>query len=101
MVSMIEEETTNLIEDERKYKAHRAYTCQNPKRHIPTVSLLLWCKLVTMCCFVWALGLRLWSVSETKFQVLEIFLKFYIQSPVNVFLFLNAVVHVRWTNIIP
>ena len=28
------------------------------------VSLLLWHKIMTVRCFVWALGLRLWSVSE-------------------------------------
>ena len=56
--------TSSLIEDKRKDKAHRAYTCWNPKKHIPPVSLLLWHKMVTVRCFVWTLGLRLWSVSE-------------------------------------
>ena len=56
--------TSSLIEDKRKDKAQRTYTCQNPKRHIPLVSLLLWHKMVTVCCFIWPLTLRLWSVSE-------------------------------------
>jgi len=43
---------------------HRAYTYQNPKRHIPLVSLLLWHKLVAVHCFISALGLRLWSVRQ-------------------------------------
>ena len=69
----MKKKTSSLTEDKRsKDKTHRAYTHQNPKRHIPPVSLLLWRKMVTMRCFVWALGLRLWSVSETKFRVLMI-----------------------------
>ena len=55
--------TSSLIEDKRKDKAQRANTRRNPKRHIPLVSLLLWRKMVAVRCFVWALGLRLWSVS--------------------------------------
>ena len=61
----LKKKTTNLIEDKRKDKAHREYTRQNPKRHIPPVSLLLlWHKMVTMRYFISALGLRLWSDSE-------------------------------------
>ena len=60
----LKKKTTNLIEDKRKDEVHRAYTCRNPKRHIPLVSLLLWREMVTVCSFVWALGLRLWSGSE-------------------------------------
>ena len=59
----MKKKTSSLIKDKRKDKAHRAHTCQNPKRHIPPVNLLLWHKMVTVRCFVWALGLRLWSVS--------------------------------------
>ena len=68
----IKKKTSSLIEDKRKDKEHRVYTRWNPIRHIPPVSLMLWRKMVTVCCFVWALGLRLWSVSETKFRVLTI-----------------------------
>ena len=60
----MKKKTSSLIEDKGKDKAQRAHTRRNPKRHIPLVSLLLWCKMVAVCCFVWALGLRLWSVSE-------------------------------------
>ena len=63
---MLEEDNQPDCEDKRKDKAD---TCQNPKRHIPPVGLLLWRKMVTVCCFVWALGLRLWSGSETKIRV--------------------------------
>ena len=68
MVSL-DEEDKQPIEDKRKDKAHRAYTRRNPKKHIPPVSLLLWHKMVTVRCFVWALGLRLWSVSEVVRQL--------------------------------
>ena len=65
MVSLDEEDKQpDLIEDKRKDKAHRAHTRRNPKRRIPPVSLLLWRKMVTVHCFVWALGLQLWSGSE-------------------------------------
>ena len=43
-------------------RAQRPLTRRNPERHIPLVSLL-WRKMVTIHCFVWALGLRLLSVS--------------------------------------
>ena len=56
--------TSSLIEDERRDKTQRTYTCRNPKRHIPLVSLLLWRNMVAMRYFVWPLALRLWSVSE-------------------------------------
>ena len=46
----------NLMEDKRNKEAQRPHTCQNPKRHISLVSLLLWHKMVAVC-FVWALGL--------------------------------------------
>ena len=85
----MKKKTSSLIEDKRKDEAHMAHTRRNPKRHIPLVSLLLWRKMVTVRCFAWALGLRLWSVSETKFRVLTAFLKFYILPPVSVFLFLT------------
>ena len=63
--------TNSLIKDKRKDKAQKAYTHQNPKRHILLVSLLLWCKMVAVCCFVWPLALQLWSV-RLKIQVLVI-----------------------------
>ena len=64
LVCWMNKKTSSLIEDKRNDKAQRAYTHWNPKRHIPLVSLLLWCKMVAMRCLVWPLGLRLWSVSE-------------------------------------
>ena len=68
----------NLIEDKRKDKVQRAHTRRNPKRHIPLVSLLLWHKMVAMCCFIWPPALRLWSGrqagSQMKIQVSVIFL---------------------------
>ena len=43
---------------------HRPHTRQNPKQHISLVSLLCH-KIVVVQCFVWHLGLQLWSgVSE-------------------------------------
>ena len=42
----MKKKTSSLTEDKRKDKAHRTYICQNPKRHIPPVSLLLWRKMV-------------------------------------------------------
>jgi len=42
----------SLMEDKRKYKAWREHTCWNSKRHISLVNLLLWCKIVAVCCFV-------------------------------------------------
>ena len=45
-----------VIEDERKGKAQKADTYRNQKRHMPSVSLLLWHEMVAMCCFVWGGG---------------------------------------------
>ena len=56
---------TSLIEDKRKDKAQRAQTRQNPKRHIPEVSLLLWHEMVPICCFVWPPALKLWSGGQS------------------------------------
>ena len=44
--------------------------------------------MVTMRYFIWALGLRLWSVSEAVMLKLEILAKFYIRPPVSVLLYL-------------
>ena len=47
--------------------------------------------MVTVRYFIWALGLRLWSVSEAvmlKLEFLAIFSKFYIRPPVSVSLYL-------------
>ena len=52
-------------------KAHWAYTRRNPKRHIPPVSLLLCRKIVAVNYFVWALGLRLWSVRQAGRQAVR------------------------------
>ena len=53
--------SSSLIEDKRK-GAEGLYSLE--PRHIPLVSLLLWHKMVSLCCFVWPLSLRLWSVSN-------------------------------------
>jgi len=45
-------------------EVQRPLTRRNPKRHIPLVSLLLCRKMVAVHPFVWALGLRLWSVRQ-------------------------------------
>ena len=80
MVLLDEEEDKQPIEDKRKYKVQRAHTHWNPKRHTPLVSLLLWHKMVAVRCFIWPLGLQLWSVRQSgsqsvslKFRVLVIF----------------------------
>ena len=75
--------TSSQIEDKRKDKAQGAYTHWNPKRHIPLVSLLLWCKIVAMHCFIVSQ-----SGSETKIRVLVIFKKFYTWPPVSVLLYI-------------
>ena len=59
MVSLDEEVQVKI-----KDKVQRAHTRRNPKRHIPLVSLLLLHKMVTVHCFIWPLGLRLWSGSQ-------------------------------------
>ena len=75
-------------------EALRPLTCRNPKRHIPLVSFLLWHKMVAVHPFIWALGLRLWSVSEVVRQRDEILTfgdlkKIYIRPPVSDFVFLK------------
>ena len=61
----------NLMGD-KKNEARGPLTRWNLKRHI----LLVLChNIVAVRCFVGCLGLRGWSGSETKFQVLTIFLK--------------------------
>jgi len=54
----------SVIED--KYKAQE-HSLEPQKAHI-TGELAIWHKIIS--CFVWSLGLRPWSVSETKFWVL-------------------------------
>ena len=66
-------DSRSLIEDERKDLVQRAHNRWNSKKHIPLVSLLFWCKMVAVHCFVWPLVLRPWSVSQAKIQVLAIF----------------------------
>ena len=103
-VSVIQEEGDQLVEDRRSTTAHGAYDHWNPKRHIPMASLLLQRKMVTVLCFVWALGLQLWSVrqkgSETKFQHLTILKKILYLATSKRFHVFKAVFHVRCTNII-
>jgi len=68
----------SLMEDKRNNKVQRPHAHWNRKRHVSLVSLLLCHKMVAVCCFIWALGLQLWSrsewvserVREMKFQVL-------------------------------
>ena len=85
----MKKKTSSLIEDKRKDKAQRAHTRQDPKRHIPLVSLLLWRKMVGVHCFVWPLALRLWSVSQAvQNSSFGDFLNFYIQPTVSVLLYL-------------
>ena len=69
MVSWHVEEEDHLIEDKRNGKMQNR---RNYKRHIPQVSLLLWLKMVAVCCFVWPLALRLWSRRQTKILVIAI-----------------------------
>ena len=51
----------SLMENKRNDEVQRPHTRRNPKRHISLVSFLLYCKMVAICCFIWALGLQLWS----------------------------------------
>ena len=57
------------MEDKRNNEAQRPHTHRNPKRHISLVSLLLSCKIVAVRCFIWHLGLRMWSGSEEGSEV--------------------------------
>ena len=57
----IKNKTSSLIEVKRK-GAEGLYLLE--PRHVPLVSLLLWHKMVILCCFVWPLSLRLWLVSN-------------------------------------
>ena len=50
-----------MVKKTKKDKAPKARTHQNPKRHMPLVSLLLWHKMVVVHCFIWPLALQLWS----------------------------------------
>ena len=58
MVSLFEEDN-HVIEDKRKCKSQMADTHQNQRRHMPPVSLLLWCEMVAECCIIWPLALDL------------------------------------------
>ena len=52
----------SLIEVKRKGKVQMVHTCQNHKRHIPLVSLLLWHKIVVAIrLFICPLALQQWS----------------------------------------
>ena len=83
----------SLMEDKRNNEVQRPLTRRNPKRHIPLVSLLLWYKIVVARFFVWALGLRLWSVRQWVRWILRLgnFFKslLYIRSPVSDFVILK------------
>jgi len=53
------------MEDKRNNEVQSLHTRRNSKRHISLVNLLLWHKMVAIRYLIWALGLRLWSGSET------------------------------------
>ena len=55
----------SLMEDKRNNEVQRLV---GTKRHISLVSLLLWCKIVAVQCFVWRLGSQMWSGSEAGSQ---------------------------------
>ena len=99
----MKKKTSSLIEDKRKDKAQRAHTCQNPKRHIPLASLLLWHKMVAVHCFVWPLGLRLWSIRQSVSLKFKFWRCFKILYPANCkcFVLFNAVLCIIWTSTIP
>ena len=52
----------SLIEDKRKDKVQKVCARQNPKRHIPLESLLLWCKIVNGGCALLHLSSNLATV---------------------------------------
>jgi len=81
------------MEDRRNNKAQRPHTRWNPKKHISLMSLLLGCKMAAVWCFVWHLGLQMWSGSEAARRNLEFFwfLKNSISSHLKMFLVLNAI----------
>ena len=62
------EEDNHLIEDKRSGKVQKADIHWSHKRHIPPVSLLSWCKMVTVHSFVWPLALQLWSVKGERYM---------------------------------
>jgi len=79
-----------MEEDKRNNEAQRPHTHWNPNWHILLASLLLWRKIAAVQCFVWHLGLRMWSGSEAvkrNFEVLQFLKKFNIQPSEDVFLF--------------
>ena len=80
-----------------------AHTHHNPKRHMALVSLLLWRKMVAVCCFVWPPALvRKVGRQAGKQMKIRVRFKFYILPPVGVnLLFFNAVFDIRWTTIVP
>ena len=65
------------MEDEKNNGVQRPHTRRNPKRHISLVSLLLWRKIAAVQCFVWRLGLRMWSDSEAHSEVVRQNFEFY------------------------
>ena len=92
----MKKKTSSLIEDKRKDKVHKAYTCWNPKRHIPPVSLLLWSKMVTVRCFVQALACDCGqAVSEAVRLNLEFKKKLYLATCFVVFYVLYGLVLFR------
>ena len=53
------------------------------------MSLLLWYKMVAVCCFIWPLALRLWSVSQAvslKLEFIDLKKRIYVWPPVSVLL---------------
>ena len=61
----------HVEEEEPNGEQRSTEACWNPKRHISLVSLLLCRKIAAVRCFVWRLGLQMWSGSEavTNFAV--------------------------------
>ena len=60
---LLREEKKSMM-DNKKNKAQKPYTCRNPKWHISLVSLVFCSKIGAAQCFVWHLGLRMWSGSK-------------------------------------
>jgi len=71
-------------------EAQMPHTPWIPKRQISLVNLLLWHKIGALRCFIWRLGLQMWSGSEAvrrNFEFLRFLKKFNIQPSKDVFLF--------------
>ena len=63
--------TTSLIEDKMKDKVQRAHTHRNLIKVHASGELLLWHKMVAVCCLIWPPVLRMWSGRQTKIQLFK------------------------------